>query len=340
MNESPIFIVGNSRSGTTMMGRILNEHELIFTFHELHFFEQLWSKKDSGQVISGEEAAVLFAKLLKAQRSGILTESSYIPYLIEAKEALKKIKQPYTTEQVFRSFLLRETKLNGKIFPCEQTPRNLLYLEELLFIYPRAKIIAMVRDPRDVMLSQKGKWKRRYLGGDKITWFEALRSRFNYHPISIAKLWNINYEVIQRFELLPSVFVLRFEDLVDQPEQTVKAICDFLQIDYSPQLLSIPQIGSSNQQDQNQVGISKSTVGKWRHDTNGLTKTEIFICQQICGSGMKEYNYHAESVRPRWINYMGASVTFPFKLMVSFLLNIKRMKNIRESVGKRLSLIK
>lgn len=36
-----IFIVGNSRSGTTMMGRILGNHTDVFTFHELHFFEQL-----------------------------------------------------------------------------------------------------------------------------------------------------------------------------------------------------------------------------------------------------------------------------------------------------------
>lgn len=35
-----IFVVGNSRSGTTMMGRILGNHSKVHTFGELHFFEQ------------------------------------------------------------------------------------------------------------------------------------------------------------------------------------------------------------------------------------------------------------------------------------------------------------
>ena len=34
-----IFIVGSSRSGTTMMGRILSNHKDVFTFKELHFLE-------------------------------------------------------------------------------------------------------------------------------------------------------------------------------------------------------------------------------------------------------------------------------------------------------------
>ena len=39
-----IFVVGSSRSGTTMMGRILGSHTDIFTFNELHFFGTIWSK--------------------------------------------------------------------------------------------------------------------------------------------------------------------------------------------------------------------------------------------------------------------------------------------------------
>ncbi|MGY8989337.1 MAG: sulfotransferase, partial [Flavobacteriales bacterium] len=42
-NTKKIFVVGNSRSGTTMMGRIIGKHSSVFTFKELHFFGQLWS---------------------------------------------------------------------------------------------------------------------------------------------------------------------------------------------------------------------------------------------------------------------------------------------------------
>jgi len=56
-----LFIAGNSRSGTTMMGRILSMHPDIFTFHELHFFEQLWSTNDGQKQLSIEDAMTLYA---------------------------------------------------------------------------------------------------------------------------------------------------------------------------------------------------------------------------------------------------------------------------------------
>ena len=37
-----VMVVGSSRSGTTMMGRVLGRHPCVFTFEELHFFEQMW----------------------------------------------------------------------------------------------------------------------------------------------------------------------------------------------------------------------------------------------------------------------------------------------------------
>ena len=44
----------------------------------------------------------------------------------------------------------------------------------------------MIRDPRDVMLSQKNKWKRRFLGAKQIPLREVVRSYVNYNPILIS----------------------------------------------------------------------------------------------------------------------------------------------------------
>ena len=38
---SYVFIVGNSRSGTTMMSRVFGNHPEIHAFNELHFFGNL-----------------------------------------------------------------------------------------------------------------------------------------------------------------------------------------------------------------------------------------------------------------------------------------------------------
>ncbi|WP_263786843.1 sulfotransferase [Salinibacter grassmerensis] len=57
------FVVGSSRSGTTMMGRILGRHPAVYTFHELHFFEQMWSP-GAGTFTDRTEAVEVATSLL------------------------------------------------------------------------------------------------------------------------------------------------------------------------------------------------------------------------------------------------------------------------------------
>lgn len=332
---APVFIVGNSRSGTTLMSRILNNSEAIFTFEELHFFEEMWIPKEAPESLTYEQSIELTSKLLNIQRNGYLSQKNPADYINEAHQVLNGISDTLTPLTVFSAFLKYESHLNGKARPCEQTPRNVLYISEILKLYPHARIINMVRDPRDILLSQKRRWKRPFLSTN-IPKIQALRYWMNYHPITISKLWNVNATAGKKFEDESRFYSLRFEDLVEKPEESVHKICDFLEISFHKDLLSVPQVGSSNESDvPNRKGIDKGKVSGWRR--GGLNSAEVFICEKMNRDLMLDYNYQLEKISPNYIVLALSSVFFPIKIFLSLMLNLNRIKNIQGAIVRRLS---
>ena len=186
-----------------MMGRIIGKHSSVFTFKELHFFGQLWSLNDRDKLISKKDSVKLFSKLLSIQKYGIFNQRNPEQFTTISESIL--LEKECTRLDVFNLFLNYIAEQNNSVIPCDQTPRNAFYIQEILDNFPNAKIVNMVRDPRDVLLSQKNKWKRRYFGASGIPFREAIRSYFNYHPITISKIWNTSILNAKKFEMQKSV---------------------------------------------------------------------------------------------------------------------------------------
>ena len=329
-----IFVVGNSRSGTTMMGRILGNHPSIFTFKELHFFEQFWNPKNSPQVLSHVQAKQLTAKLLTMQRNGYYRQGNPRRFFKESDGILRALSSQVTPPLVFAAFLSYESNRHGKSIPCDQTPRNIYYLPEILELYPQAYIVNMIRDPRDVLLSQKYRWRRRFLGGDRSV-KQSVRVWSGYHPLTISMLWNSGVRAGDVFAEHPRVFPLHFEDLLEAPEERVFALCSFIGLEFQPEMLQVPHVGSSLQPDRlHKIGIDPNIAGRWLN--SGLTATEIFICQKISKKNMEKHGYTLETFRPRLFGLICQSVMWMVKSGLALLLNISRAKNIVEAITRRL----
>lgn len=86
-NCKQIFIVGSSRSGTTMMGRILSNNNKVFTFKELHFFGKLWSNK-ADQKLSKKSQVEMMSKLLCIQQQGIFDNRGFDAFNHESEKIL------------------------------------------------------------------------------------------------------------------------------------------------------------------------------------------------------------------------------------------------------------
>ena len=331
-NTKQIFVVGSSRSGTTMMGRILGNHSDVFTFKELHFFGTIWTN-NSNQDLNRQEQIDLLSRLSCIQEDGLFNQQNISVFNEEAIALLahKNICNPLSIYELFLSAMSNENK---STISCEQTPKNMYYLNEILAFFPQAKVINMVRDQRDVLLSQKNKWKRRFLGASKIPLSEAIRSYINYHPILTSKVWNSSLEHTAKYFDNERVKIVKFEELLAKSESVVKDICNFLAIEFHPQMLNVSVVGSSTEQDnKDSFLLDSSKIEKWKK--GGLNSAEIYLSQLISHKMMSEFSYHLDKFQLPPLLSVFYIITFPLKLGLAFLLNIKRIGNTVEVINKR-----
>jgi len=318
-----------------MMARILGNHPKVYTFiHEIHFFDELIDIKNLHKDIPEREVIRLYAYLLSIINEGYLSRKNIKHYIPEAKQRSKGGNKQ-TPAKLYSDFLSYSTEKNKKKISCEQTPRYLFYLGQIFEIFPGARVVNMVRDPRDILLSQKNKWRMRFLGHRHILLGESLRAWANYHPLIISRLWSAAIKEAERFKHDNRVLMIRFEDPVDSPKLTVKKVCDFAGIDYRPEMLEVPRVGSSfDKFDSEWRGIDSSKKQRWKR--GGLSNEEICICQWLNNDTLLRYDYEIESVSTNPLRLTWSFIILPFKISLAFLLNLKRFMNLKKVILKML----
>ena len=172
------------------------------------------------------------------------------------------------------------------------------------------------------------------MGATFITKREVFRLKVNYHPITLSRLWNAAVRATQPFKNDKRVLNVHFEDILDAPINTIKNICEHLEVEFDDKMLDIPQASSSNEADSKETGINKGRAGNWKK--GGLNDTEIYWCQKICGDLLEQHNYPIEATNSNFVMRSFYAISFPFKLGLALLLNLNRMKSIIETLKRRL----
>ncbi|NQZ13992.1 MAG: sulfotransferase [Alphaproteobacteria bacterium] len=112
--------------------------------------------------------------------------------------------------QDIRSFFKKLDADKPDLRIVEKTPRHVRYMGRVFRIFPDAKIIAMVRDGRDVVCSMK---KRQV-------------------PIEKSvNRWLVDCAHIEKYKSNPSVYLLKYEDLVTDTAKTLEGVFTFFDED-------------------------------------------------------------------------------------------------------------
>jgi omega-hydroxy-beta-dihydromenaquinone-9 sulfotransferase len=322
------------------MARALSRHMSIHALpEEIHFFEQHWDPMDPSHV---GDPVDFCAHLLAVARDGRLSRSDPRAYRNEADALLEGMPHELWSDPakyapwICQRVLHQEASESDAAIPCEHTPRNVFFVSEILSLFPEAKLICMVRDPRDVVLSQRAKWRwwrRQSNSGPSRR--EMFRSLLAYHPVTVALLWKGAVAAVQRHADEARVLTVRFETLVEEPEETLASVCEFLGVPWEPALLTVEQQESSMLRDSGAIGMNAGRAGAWRR-AGARERADLFLCELVCRRQMRAMGYETSFARPPFGYLAVQLLSLPVRACLAVLMNVRRVRSMRRAVQIRL----
>jgi hypothetical protein len=267
-----IFITGVGRSGTSLLQSMLNAHSQIHFPPETHFFKRY-----------------IVPSLLKKNKAPLYEEMKSDRYLQRLSQALRlKIIQQnsYTTNDLKQSLVdIMKGELNTTVIGDKDT-EYVRYLPHLKKVFPDSCLIHIKRDPRDVVASRK-----------KAEWSKGRNTAFH------AAEYAYYIEIIEKKApvLFNNKYIsLRYEDLLQNPEQELKNILKLLELPYDQKVLEFHK-QSSTLVSQDEAGwkqnLSKPLMiknkGKWKET---LSEKEAALVQHGIESFMEANGYKTDAV--------------------------------------------
>jgi len=239
--HSPIIIIGMSRSGTSMLTRMLDELGLFV-----------------GKKLTKNHEALFFRKIndwLLKQCSGGLENPGTIKYLLQDEEARKLygefVSFSMTTPDVISflgisKYLKVRTPENLDIPWGWKDPRNTFTLPFWLDLFPDAKVIHIYRHPLDIANSLITRRKRgldrlkgRHKNMRRLYWYYLIRKFIMKNRLfvdirgaSVEEGFSIWEEYLKEARthvnnLKERALEIKYEDFLNEPGQTLKELSDF-----------------------------------------------------------------------------------------------------------------
>lgn len=339
-----IFIVGASRSGTTMMSSILNQHQNVSISMETHYFDDLRQKLGKKPALTSEEQRRCENYFLALghrayNHHGDPEKSRY------SRDELCTLANVIgcDADAYFEAFCRIDARLTGKQIWGEKTPRHVFRIPEILEKFPKGRVICMVRDPRAVIASYRD-WTYRERGSNfeddperKLEIERAdERARKSYNIILLSMLWRSTVSAaVAAQEQFGSqrVRIQQYEELVTSPELTVQNITSWLDIEYQAGMLEVPMKNSTFSQVQRSKGVSSEAVQRWRQK---LSDAEVGLVQTCCGPMLLDAGYESEPVRTPYALLMWKWATLPLAGVQAAAANRERIASLPAYLWQRL----
>ena len=280
---APIFIVGANRSGTTLLRLMLNAHSRIAVPEEIVYFKSV----SAGLPIEDWQSTDLSPSDYEAFVDEVLDANPTLLRELDratVKTALLK-PAPYDLRRPYAGLLAAWARAQGKPRWGEKTPGNLFFVDVLLEMFPDARFIHLVRDPRAGVASMQ-----------RVDFFP--NSVF-FNAMSRAK----HHRVARRMaSLVPADqwTTVRYEDLVSDAPRELETLCRFIGEPFETQMLRFHRSSSTYMKAEAASSfnaaatrpVTTAMTEKWKDQ---LSARDTAIIETICQDEMTAHGYEPTS---------------------------------------------
>jgi len=311
--QRPIFLIGMHRSGTTML------QDILCSLPEVGYFTN-FMQISPNRICASEHFRKRFKLDATTERylkdgievsggspnEGVQFWEKWVGEKVHSFEHSKRDKKSMTPEQLAEI----DTQLRRCLwtFPAgtnrffSKNPRLVPYRDFLSELFPDAKFIHLIRDPRQcansmlklyrltqqqlMQIKSKGRLhgiydEKPFNPYPRLPILKECMERFGPEDIrTTSHLWNEGVNMVRKdAESIPNYYEIRYEDILENPKKEILEICNFCELN-SPQSIDL------------QFWKLLEKVGKVNHKNQ---YGEFEIVEEICGETMQELGYQIDT---------------------------------------------
>jgi hypothetical protein len=318
--DAPVFfLVGQAKSGTSWLMRMLNAHPEILCSGEGRFFGRDYKREDVKRMWPRVQPSSLYRAILDAEYLNAWIERSVWTRDDDKDEHLDNL-----THLAVEYFLTEQLSKAGKSIVGDKTP----FIDdetvgEIKAIYPEARVIHLIRDGRDAAVSAMHHlWnypiglggledlepeeylKRDAYREDPQRFLQSEEGLFTEKRIrNLAGVWstNVSRAMEEGPKLLGENYTeVRYEELLERPDEELKNLLEFLGADAREEtiercvgLTSFERWtkGRERGQEDSTVLLRKGISGDWR---NSFTERDREIFKEVAGDTLVRLGYEED----------------------------------------------
>jgi len=275
------FLIATERSGSNLITKMMDAHPEVCGPAPLHILRVIGLEYFKYGDLTNEENWSAFLKDMVAMSNSEFAKWNKTFGFAD----LKKMAVTGDVPGLCRAIYEAEAASLGKSALFVKELWTYRYLSFLHWCFPNSNFVYLVRDPRDMALS----WRNN-----------------PSHPggvVAGARQWNHDQtQTLPNFSALESAgkaTMVRYEDLVADPEGELTKICELIGIDYTPEMLEFHK-NKLTQENAEKNPLWRNLNKEVMSDNTAkfvkeLTVDEIAVIEAICWRTLQYFGYKPHS---------------------------------------------